>query len=40
MVEAVPPVKPPSGQLRHRPVKLRADKTYDISRSRRFLRGR
>ena len=40
LIDAVPPIKRPSGQRRRRPAKLHADKAYDIPRCRRFLRRR
>jgi transposase len=40
LIDAVPPIKRPSGQRRKRPAKLHADKAYDIPRCRRFLRRR
>jgi len=40
LVDAIPPVKRPSGQRRRRPAKLHADKAYDIPRCRAFLRRR
>ena len=40
LVDAIPPIKRPSGHRRKRPAKLHADKAYDIPRCRRFLRRR
>ena len=40
LIDAVPPIKQPSGQRRRRPAKLHADKAYDIPRCRRFLHRR
>jgi IS5 family transposase len=40
LIEAIPPIKRPSGQRRKRPDKLHADKAYDIPRCRRYLRQR
>jgi transposase len=40
LIEAIPPIRRPSGQRRKRPDKLHADKAYDIPRCRRFLRQR
>ncbi|MCA1701976.1 MAG: IS5 family transposase [Actinobacteria bacterium] len=40
LLDAVPPVKRPSGQRRKRPGKLHADKAYDIPRCRRALSRR
>jgi transposase len=40
LLDAVPPIKQPSGQRRKRPAKLHADKAYDIPRCRRFLHRR
>jgi transposase len=40
LIDAVPPIKRPSGQRRSRPAKLHADKAYDIPRCRRALRTR
>jgi len=40
LINAVPPIKRPSGQRRKRPDKLHADKAYDFPRCRRFLRQR
>ena len=40
MIDAIPPIRRPSGQRRKRPDKLHADKAYDIPRCRRFLRRR
>jgi transposase len=37
LLDAVPPIKQPSGQRRTRPAKLHADKAYDYPRCRRFL---
>ena len=39
-LDAVPPIKRPSGQRRKRPEKLHADKAYDIPRCRRALSRR
>ena len=40
LIEAVPAIRCPSGQRRKRPVKLHADKAYDLPRCRRFLHRR
>ncbi len=40
MIDAIPPIRRPSGQRRKRPDKLHADKAYDIPRCRRYLRQR
>ncbi len=40
LIDAVPAIRCPSGQRRKRPVKLHADKAYDIPRCRRFLHRR
>jgi len=40
MLDAVPPIKRPSGQRRRRPAKLHADKGYDYARCRAALRRR
>jgi transposase len=40
LIDAIPPIRRPTGQRRMRPVKLHADKAYDIPRCRRFLRRR
>jgi len=40
LIDAVPPIKQPSGRRRKRPAKLHADKAYDIPRCRRFLHRR
>ncbi len=40
LIDAVPLINQPSGQRRKRPVKLHADKAYDIPRCRRFLHRR
>ncbi|HYN87281.1 MAG TPA: IS5 family transposase [Ardenticatenaceae bacterium] len=40
VLDAIPLIKTPSGQRRRRPVKLHADKAYDIPRCRTALRGR
>jgi transposase len=40
MLDAVPPIKRPSGQRRRRPGKLHADKGYDYARCRAALRRR
>jgi len=40
LVDAVPPIRCPSGQRRKRPTKLHADKAYDIPRCRQFLHRR
>lgn len=40
LIDAVPPIKQPSGQRRRRPAKLHADKAYNIPRCRRFLHRR
>jgi transposase len=39
-IDAVPPIRQPSGQRRKRPAKLHADKAYDLPRCRRFLHRR
>jgi transposase len=40
LVDAIPPIKRPSGQRRRRPAKLHADKASDIPRCRRALTRR
>lgn len=40
LLDAVPPIRCPSGQRRTRPAKLHADKAYDIPRCRRALSRR
>ena len=40
LIDAIPPIKHPSGQRKQRPAKLHADKAYDIPRCRAFLRRR
>lgn len=40
LVEALPAIRCPSGHRRKRPIKLHADKAYDIPRCRRFLHRR
>lgn len=40
VLDAVPPIRTPSGQRRKRPSKLHADKAYDIPRCRRALTQR
>jgi transposase len=40
LLDAVPPIKRPSGQRRTRPAKLHADKAYDMPRCRRALTRR
>ena len=40
LLDAVPPVRRPSGQRRKRPGKVHADKAYDIPRCRRALSRR
>lgn len=40
VLDAVPPIKQPSGQRRKRPDKLHADKAYDIPRCRQALSQR
>jgi IS5 family transposase len=40
MLDAVPPIKRPSGQRRTRPAKLHADKGYDAKRCRQACRKR
>jgi transposase len=40
VVDAIPPIKRPSGQRRRRPAKLHADKAYDSRRCRRALTTR
>jgi transposase len=40
LIDAIPPIKRPSGQRRKRPNTIHADKAYDIPRCRRFLRRR
>ena len=39
-LDAIPPIKRPSGQRRRRPTKLHADKAYDIPRCRQALSHR
>jgi IS5 family transposase len=40
LVDAIPPIRRPSGQRRRRPIKLHADTAYDIPRCRRALSRR
>lgn len=40
LLDAIPPIKRPSGQRRKRPAKLHADKGYDYPRCRQALRRR
>jgi transposase len=40
LLDAIPPIKRPSGQRRKRPAKLHADKAYDIPRCRQALTRR
>ena len=40
LVDAIPPIKRPSGHRRKRPAKLHADKAYDVPRCRRALTHR
>jgi transposase len=40
VLDAIPPIKRPSGQRRTRPAKLHADKAYDVPRCRRALHRR
>ncbi len=40
LLDAIPPIKTPSGQRRKRPDKAHADKAYDIPRCRRALTAR
>jgi len=40
LVDAIPPIKQPSGRRRKRPAKLHADKAYDVPRCRRALSRR
>ncbi len=40
LVDAIPPIKRPSGQRRTRPAKLHADKAYDMPRCRTALTRR
>ena len=40
VIDAVPPIKRPSGRRRKRPAKLHADKAYDSRRCRRALTRR
>jgi transposase len=40
LVDAIPPIKGPSGRRRKRPDKLHADKAYDVPRCRRALSRR
>lgn len=40
MIDAIPPIRTPSGQRRKRPTKLHADKAYDNPRCHAFLRQR
>ncbi len=40
LVDAIPPIKRPSGQRRRRPAELHAAKAHDIPRCRAFLRRR
>jgi transposase len=40
LIDAIPPIKRPSGQRRKRPAKVHADKGYDYPRCRQALRQR
>jgi transposase len=40
LIDAVPAIRTPTGHRRKRPVKLHADKAYDIPRCRQFLHRR
>lgn len=40
MIDAIRPIRRPCGRPRTRPVKVHADKAYDIPRCRRFLHRR
>ncbi len=40
LLDAIPPIRRPSGQRRKRPAKLHADKAYDCPRCRRALTRR
>jgi transposase len=40
LLDAIPPIRTPSGRRRKRPAKLHADKGYDIPRCRQALRKR
>ena len=40
VLDAIPPIRTPSGRRRKRPAKLHADKGYDIPRCRTALRRR
>ena len=40
LIDAIPPIRRPSGHRRKRPAKLHADKAYDIPRCRRALTRR
>lgn len=40
LIDAIPPIRTPSGQRRIRPGKVHADKGYDIPRCHRALRDR
>ncbi len=40
VIDAIPPIKRPSGQRRKRPDKAHADKAYDVPRCRRALTRR
>lgn len=40
LLDAVPPIRRPSGQRQRRPAKLHADKAYDFRRCRQALRRR
>jgi IS5 family transposase len=40
VMDAIPPIKRPSGQRRRRPAKLHADKGYDFRKCRQALRRR
>ena len=40
LIDAIPPIKPPSGQRRKRPATLHADKGYDYPRCRQALSRR
>jgi transposase len=40
LIDAIPPIKQPSGRRRKRPARLHADKAYDVPRCRRALSRR
>lgn len=40
LLDAIPPIRRPSGQRRRRPTKVHADKAYDIPRCRQVLHRR